>query len=47
MQTAARLQLDEKNVRELADAGKLPARKIGPEWRFSRAAVLAWLEGDR
>jgi hypothetical protein len=32
-------------VRALADAGNLPGRKIGDEWRFLRRAVLAWLGG--
>ena len=25
--------------------GLLPSRKVGKEWRFSRNAVIAWLEG--
>jgi len=25
------------------DAGKLPGRKLGDAWRFSRAALVAWL----
>jgi hypothetical protein len=37
------LQIDEKNVIELADGGKLPGRKLGPVWRFSREALVAWL----
>lgn len=37
------LQVDHKVVLELAEAGKLPGRKLGPEWRFSRAALIAWL----
>lgn len=45
------LQIDEKNVIELAEAGKLPGKKLGPVWRFSRAALVAWLssppEGKR
>jgi excisionase family DNA binding protein len=28
-----------------AEAGRVPARRIGSEWRFSRAALLAWLAG--
>ena len=45
-QTAKLLQVDDKTVLELAEAGELPGRKIGKHWRFSRAAVLAWLAGD-
>jgi excisionase family DNA binding protein len=37
------LQLEPDAVAELAAAGELPGRRIGDEWRFSRAAVLAWL----
>ena len=39
------LQLAPDAVAELAAAGELPGRRIGDEWRFSRAAVLAWLAG--
>ena len=39
------LQIDEKVVIELAEAGKLPGRKLGTAWRFSRAALVAWLAG--
>jgi hypothetical protein len=37
------LQIDERNIIELAEAGKLPGKKLGPVWRFSRAALVAWL----
>ena len=37
------LQIDAKMVIELAEAGKLPGRKLGPAWRFSRAALVTWL----
>src|SRR5689334_23322323 len=37
------LQLSEAAVTELAEAGKLPGRKLGKAWRFSRAALVAWL----
>jgi hypothetical protein len=37
------LQLDEAAVVELAEAGKMPGRKIGAAWRFARAALVAWL----
>jgi excisionase family DNA binding protein len=39
------LQLAPEAVAELAAAGELPGRRIGEDWRFSRAAVLAWLAG--
>jgi excisionase family DNA binding protein len=37
------LQIDEATVIELAEANELPGRKLGAEWRFSRAALVAWL----
>lgn len=32
-------------VRSLARTGAMPGRKVGKEWRFSRAKLLEWLEG--
>jgi hypothetical protein len=37
------LQTDEAVVVEMAESGKLPGRKLGAAWRFSRAALVAWL----
>src|SRR4029077_2601497 len=37
------LQVAEALVIELAQAGQLPGRKLGRDWRFSRAALVAWL----
>jgi excisionase family DNA binding protein len=42
-QVAQLLQVDAKLVLELAEGGKLPGRRLGYEWRFSRTAVLGWL----
>jgi excisionase family DNA binding protein len=42
-QAATLLQVDEDAVLELAEEGRLPGRKIGDEWRFARAALVAWL----
>jgi excisionase family DNA binding protein len=44
-QLAVFLQLEEQTVRALAEAGEIPGREIGDEWRFSRDAVLSWLAG--
>jgi excisionase family DNA binding protein len=40
------LQVEPDDVQALAAAGELPGRKIGESWRFSRAAVLRWLQHD-
>jgi excisionase family DNA binding protein len=45
VQAAALLQVDEDAVLVLAEEGRLPGRRIGDEWRFARAAVVAWLSG--
>jgi hypothetical protein len=37
------LQIAEAMVIELAEAGKLPGKRLGPVWRFSRDALVAWL----
>jgi excisionase family DNA binding protein len=40
------VQVPEEDLAAMAEAGELPGRQLGGEWRFSRAAVLAWLGGD-
>jgi excisionase family DNA binding protein len=40
------LQVAPDDLQALAAAGELPGRKIGETWRFSRAAVLRWLEHE-
>jgi len=42
-QAAQFLQVDAATVVEMAEAGRVPGRKLGREWRFSRAALVAWL----
>ena len=37
------LQVDAATIAELAEAGELPGRRLGGEWRFARDAVLDWL----
>ncbi len=43
VQAAEFLQIEEAVVIEMAEAGKLPGRKLGDAWRFSRDALVAWL----
>jgi excisionase family DNA binding protein len=42
-QAAALLQVDAARIAALAEAGELPGRRIGGDWRFPRAALLEWL----
>lgn len=41
---AAYLHMSPAAVMKLADRGKLPARRVGGEWRFSAAEIHHWLE---
>lgn len=43
---AGLLKLDADAVMVRVDAGELPGRRFGDQWRFSRRAVLAWLDGS-
>lgn len=38
------LRVDRKTVYDMAKRQKIPHRRVGRLIRFSRAAVLAWLE---
>ena len=42
-QAAQFLQIDEAALIEMAVAGKLPGRRLGAGWRFSRAGLVEWL----
>jgi len=44
-EVAALLRVPVASVRARAQAGELPGRELGGEWRFARGAVLAWLGG--
>ena len=44
-QAAELLQVEPGDVIALAEAGTLPGRRIGEQWRFSRPALIAWLAG--
>ncbi|MEX6428419.1 helix-turn-helix domain-containing protein [Ferrimicrobium sp.] len=39
------LKLDDDAVLVRVHSGELPGRRFGSEWRFSRRAVLDWLDG--
>lgn len=45
-QAAQLLQLSTETVIGLAGSGEIPGRRLGGEWRFSKAGLLAWLAGS-
>jgi hypothetical protein len=44
-EAAAFLRVPEAGLRQDAEAGEVPGRRIAGEWRFGRAALLTWLSG--
>jgi PTS system nitrogen regulatory IIA component len=45
-QFAKHVGMDAREVRRLADRGKLPGTKVGGQWRFNRARVTEWLQQE-
>lgn len=45
-QAAEALQVATETIRRLIRAGKLPAVKIGRQWRIARSAIDAVLRGE-
>ncbi len=45
-EVAELLRLSSESVAQLAQAGELPGRRVGEEWRFARSAILRWLSGE-
>ena len=43
----AYLQVNLRTVYRLIDAGKLPAVRVGRQWRFRRRDIDAWLDSQR
>jgi PTS system nitrogen regulatory IIA component len=41
---AAYMHMLPAQITKLADRGKIPARRVGGQWRFSRAEIHHWLE---
>jgi PTS system nitrogen regulatory IIA component len=40
------LRRDARELTKLAGRGRLPARKVGGEWRFTRAEINDWIESQ-
>ena len=45
-QAAAVLQCHPKTLRLMAQAGKIPARRVGRLWRFSENRLREWIEAS-
>ena len=45
-EAAAFLRVAPEAVKALAEAQRIPARRIGEEWRFFRPALVEWLRGE-
>ncbi len=43
-EVAAYLRLSKDTVYRMASAGKLPASKVGSQWRFRKDDVDQWIE---
>jgi excisionase family DNA binding protein len=44
-QAAELLQLSTKTLKRLAHARRVPSRRVGNQWRFSRRALMDWIAG--
>jgi hypothetical protein len=40
------LRIDRDLLEGLAEQAEVPARRVGPEWRFSCRALMTWLNGE-
>ena len=45
-EVAEYLQVSREKVYKLAQQGKIPASKVGGQWRFKRKRIDRWLEGQ-
>jgi len=43
---AKHVRMDAREVRRLAERGKLPGNKVAGQWRFNRARVTEWLQQE-
>ena len=46
-EVAAYLRLSKDTVYRMAQNGKIPAAKVGAQWRFQRQEVDEWLKANR
>jgi excisionase family DNA binding protein len=41
------LSLSRDTVYRMAQTGKIPASKVGTQWRFNKEEILKWLEENK
>lgn len=46
-EVAAYLRLSKDTVYRMAQAGRIPASKVGIQWRFRKAELDAWISTNR
>ncbi len=46
-EVATYLRLSKDTLYRMAQTGKIPASKVGTQWRFRRSEVDAWLEQNK
>jgi len=46
-EVAAYLRLSKDTVYRMAQSGRIPASKVGTQWRFRQSDVDAWLEQNK
>jgi len=47
IQAAELLKVSRGTVLKLAQGGKIPAQKVGRQWRFSKEALIEWLKSGQ
>jgi excisionase family DNA binding protein len=45
-ETCLYLRIPRSSLYKLAQAGKIPCQKVGRHWRFHKAALERWIEGN-
>jgi excisionase family DNA binding protein len=46
-QVAAYLKLSEATIYRMAKTGRIPAKRIGRSWRFSKELIDEWFRGGK
>ena len=46
-QIAKYLQMSASSIYKMAQAGKIPAYKVGRQWRFKKEEIDKWIENQK